>query len=93
MAELLPPTTTAANSADFTVAVGTPVRISLFNAAGGQLANDAFAFVEYKASNNQYFGAPEGGLDSFNQSLLLSAPGTYRVRKGAAAVAFGVDKD
>ncbi len=92
MAELIASGTTQADSADFTVAVGTPARISLFNATGAQVGGGS-AYIQYKASNGGYFDFPAGGLDGFNQSITLSAPGTYRVRKLASSVAFGVDKD
>ena len=90
MAELIAAGTTEADSADFTLAAGDQATLFLKDAAGPSVAADAIARLQIKSAAGEYFNA--GHLDSFNPAKILSAPGTYRVKRLAASSAFGVDK-
>jgi hypothetical protein len=92
MASLIASGTTADNSADFTVAAGTPVTISLHD-ADGVFGNDVAATVFIKSSGGVYRAVAGGNLSPQKPELVIDGPGTYRVSKYASAVAFGVDKD
>ena len=90
MAQLIASSASAATSSDFTVGAGESATISLFDADGANVYGSAR--VELKSSNNTYIFIPNGELNAVNSGLRITAPGTYRVTKDAAAVAFGVDK-
>lgn len=92
MASLISSGTTADSSADFTVAAGTPNTISLRD-ADGVLAGDVAAVIDIKSSDGVYRPVQNGSLHAHRPELVIDGPGTYRVRKFASAVAFGVDKD
>jgi hypothetical protein len=86
--------TTAANSADVSVAAGKTVVFSLFDANGSGVNIGALAFLQKKASNNVYTVFDR--LDSGNPVLAFSNPTTtaltVRVSKPAGS-AFGVELD
>lgn len=84
--------TTQADSADFTVAAGTPVTISLFD-ADGVFGNDVAATVFKKSSGAVYKPVAGASLTAMRQELVIDGPGEFRVTKYASVVAFGVDKD
>lgn len=84
--------TTEANSADFTVAAGTPVTISLFD-ADGVFGNDVAATLFKKSSGGVYRPVDGGNLSGQKPMLVIDGPGEFRVTKYASTVAFGVDKD
>ncbi len=90
MAELIAAGTAEADSADFTLASGDQATLFLKDAAGPRVSADAVAHVQIKSADGEYFQV--GHLDSYNPAKVLSAPGTYRVKRIANAVAFGVDK-
>lgn len=90
MAELIAAGTTEADSADFTLASGDQATLFLKDAAGPQVAGDAAAIVQIKSAAGEYFSA--GVIDAAVPAKVLSAPGTYRVKRLAASAAFGVDK-
>lgn len=90
MAELIASGTTQVDSADFTVTAGTPTKLMLKDAAGPQLPPDAVAYVQGK-SGTQYFTI--GELNCREIAKELYGAGTYRVRKMASTVAYGVDRD
>lgn len=90
MAELIAAGTPEADSADFTLAAGDQATLFLKDAAGPSVAADAIARLQIKSAAGEYFNA--GHLDSFSPAKVLSAPGTYRVKRLASSAAFGVDK-
>ena len=90
MAELIAVGTAQADSADFTNTSGTDLAIFLKTAASQTLPNDAKALIQVKSSEGAYFDI--GVLTAVEPMRLLSAPGTFRVRRLACAVGFGVDK-
>lgn len=92
MAQLIASGTTEANSADIVVAAGTPTTISLFN-ADGVFGNDVAATVFQKSSGGVYRPVLGGNLTAQKPALVIDAPGTFRVKKYASTVAFGVDRD
>lgn len=84
--ELLPIAATAESSADF--AVTEPVTVFI---KGGRVDGRSMsAFIEIKASTGQYTGV--GVLGDNEGALVIAAPGTYRVRREAGDVAFGVER-
>lgn len=92
MAQLIASGTVQADSADFTVAAGTPNTISLFD-ADGVFANDVAATLFIKSSGGVYRAVAGGNLTGQKPEIVIDGPGTYRVTKYASTVAFGVDKD
>lgn len=91
MAELIATSTSAADSADFTVNAGDSISILLKDGTSATaVTSSATALVQAK-SGTQYITI--GTVTGSNPLLVLSAPGTFRVSKLASAVAFGVDKN
>lgn len=90
MAELIASGTAEADSADFTLAAGEQVTLFLKDAAGTTVNPHGVAQVHIKSADGEYFMI--GKIDTSQPAAVLSAPGTYRVRRLAAAVAYGVDK-
>ena len=90
MAELIASGTAEADSADFTLAAGDQATLFLKDAAGTTVNPHGVAQVHIKSADGEYFLV--GKLDTAQPAAVLSAPGTYRVRRLAAAVAYGVDK-
>jgi hypothetical protein len=84
--------TTEDNSADFTVAAGTPTTISLFD-ADGVFGNDVAATLFKKSSGGVYRAVEGGNLTAMKPLLVIDGPGEFRVTKYASVVAFGVDQD
>ena len=91
MAQIIAPGTSADTSADIVLSYGQAATISLFQAGGGQVPNDCVAYIQQKSSNGTYADAPNGQIDSFNQSAMIIGASTWRVRKPASTNAFGVD--
>jgi hypothetical protein len=90
MAELIASGTTEADSADVTVAAGTPVTFCLKVASGAMVPRGSQALIQFKESGGNYITAAT--LDRYTPGLEVSAPGTYRVRRQAHTTAFGVDQ-
>ncbi len=88
MAVLIAATTSATNSADFTLASGDNVTLALVAAAA--IPSDAAAAIQFKSAGGVYFNI--GNLTQESPAKVLSAPGTFRVVLTAASVAVGVDK-
>lgn len=81
------PTLAAVNSSDIIVDA-TPVTLLAYT-ADGLFPSDVQIFVERKCGANWQL---EGMLKGY--SILVNAPGTYRLRKGATpyAIGFGIDE-
>lgn len=90
MAELIASGTTEADSADFTLTAGTSATLYLKDAAGSSVPPLSTAEVQIK-SGTEYFTV--GTLNIRAPAQVLTAVGTFRVRRMASAAAFGVDKD
>lgn len=90
MAELIASGTAEADSADFTLTTGQNCTLFLKDAAGDTVPPFSEALVQIKSAGLEYYTV--GVITGANPAQLLEAPGTYRVRKRAATVAFGVDK-
>lgn len=93
MAELIATGTAQADSADVVLSDGASATIGLFAAAGVSITGDCKAVVERKASNNEYYGLPDGTLGVGKREVQILGPATYRVRKYVSGVSFGVSKD
>lgn len=91
MTQLIAPSTAAATSADFTVASGSSATLSLSFSGLEAISPMAVADIQRKDSAGNY--ANIGQLSGGNPSMVLIAAGTFRVRKWAFSVAFGVDQD
>lgn len=76
--QLLAPGLTAASTSDITIAAGDSVLIGIFSSTPGNLPATGDFVIEYITP-----GAPNiiGYLNNANRSILLNAPGTYRVRR------------
>lgn len=83
--------TTQADSADIVIPAGGKATLSLFGATGPSVPQGAVALIQRKASNNAYI--TEQVLTTMTSSLVLDAEGTWRVRREANPVAFGVDQN
>lgn len=68
--------TTAADSADVTVAEGETLTVCLKDAAGPLVAPGARVDILLKDDAGQYFLV--GGLTSARSATVIAAPGTYR---------------
>lgn len=90
MAELIATSVDTATSADFTVLDGASATLFLKDAVSTKVHPDACASVQIKSADNQYFEI--GILDVTTPARVLQAPGTFRVVKYSAPVAYGVDK-
>jgi hypothetical protein len=86
--ELIASTTSAANSADITVTAGSQVTVSL-NGKDSAIDNNVVQ-VQLKSSAGEWMQV--GSLFSSQPAQSIVSPGTYRVRKLASALAFGVDR-
>jgi hypothetical protein len=91
MPQIIPIGTTQADSADIVIAAGAKATISLFAAAGPSIPQGAVALIQRKASNAQYF--TDSVLTNFSPATIVEAEGTYRVRREANGVGFGVDQN
>ena len=89
MAELIASGTTQADSADFVLADASAT-LYLKNATGSSVAPLCWASVQVK-SGSQYFNI--GHITGTEPLKVLTANGTFRVRKHASADSFGVDRD
>lgn len=90
MSTLIASGTTAATSADFTLADGQSTTLFLTDATGPDVANQAVALIQIKSAGGQYFTI--GRLTHDNPVQVLAAPGTYRVKRDVAPVAFAVEQ-
>lgn len=90
MAELIAAGITEVDSSDFTLTSGDQVTIFLKDAAGPTVGYDAIAMVQIKCAGGEYYNV--GRIDFDVPAKVLSAPGTYRVKKLASVASFGVDK-
>jgi hypothetical protein len=91
MANLIPSSTSQADSAPIVVAAGTPTTLALFSAVSQGLPNDAWA--EIKKQSSATTTEVVGRLTYQQKALVLDGPGTFLVTKGPSSVAFGVDQD
>lgn len=92
MAEILAPTTAAANSPDQVIAAGSSLTLTLKPATGAApLPQFTWASVLKKTSGGDYLSF--GTLSAGEPVLVLSAAGTFRVSKPASSIAFGVEAD
>lgn len=92
MAELIASSAGQADSADIALTAGASTTLYL-KTASATLPRDAVALVQVKSGSN-YFTV--GQIDAANPMQVLTAVGTFRVRKLAAAEtgsSFGVDRD
>lgn len=89
MAELIATGTTEADSSDFTLSSGASTTLYLKD-AGGLIPASCTAAIQIK-SGSLYFNV--GELNGTEPVKVLSATGTFRVRKFANAATFGVDRD
>lgn len=77
--------TTAATSADFTVAAASQIALFLIPAAAGQITDDCYASIQYKSGSDYTTIGTVG-----QEGIKLTAPGTYRVTRDLTGVSFGV---
>lgn len=84
MANLIPSGTTKVQSADFTVAAGTPVTVSVFPSRG-----DTRVDILLKNSDGTY--TAHGQLTPAEPVRVIRGPGTWAVLRQACANAIGVD--
>lgn len=90
MAVILASGVTEAASSDVVVTI--PVSIFLTDASGPTVHPDSLADVQKKSNGGEYFTI--GQLNLGNAfALSITSPGTYRVLRRAAAVAFAVEQD
>ena len=85
---LIAATTAAANSADFTVAVGAQAGVFLIPAAAGQVPDGCYADIQYK-SGSDYTTIGYVG----REGIKITAPGVYRVSKTQTGISFGVTSE
>lgn len=78
-----------ATSSDITVAAGTPVSLFLKDSAGPTVDTQCRAAIQQKTSTADYFTV--GELNGQNRSVVIDAPGTFRVQKYAGP-SFGVEQ-
>ena len=90
MAELIAPSTTTAASADFTLTDGQSTTIFLKDADSTKAHPNAVACIQIKSADGQYFEV--GVVDVTEPARVLQAPGTFRVVKYPAPLAYGVDR-
>jgi hypothetical protein len=90
MAEILASGTSVANSSTVTLAAGESATLALRVDADGGGANVQAAVQKQGSDTNWY---TIGVLSHKAPCMVLSAVGSFRVRRIAADVAFGVDKD
>lgn len=88
--ELIAVGNTQANSADITVAAGTPVTVFLKNGGASEVLDSAARCdIQVKGSGGFYYTI--GRLDGTDPIKVIDAPGTYRISKYAGP-SFGVDQ-
>ena len=85
--EILAVGTTAANSDDVVVAAGTPLTVSLKDAAGPAVDPGALVNILLKDDANEYFKVAQ--LDRGRPALIIDGAGTYRFSR-IAGVSCGV---
>ncbi|MCA0214520.1 MAG: hypothetical protein LCH79_15250 [Proteobacteria bacterium] len=90
MAVILASGITDANSSDVTVASGFTATVFLTDAAGPVLPADAQAEIQIKSDGGEYFTV--GRLTRDTPALVISGPGTYRVRRMACSSAILVEQ-
>lgn len=90
MAELIASGTTQVDSADFVLSAGSSATLFLKSAAGNSVPPLCAAYVQIK-SGTEYFNI--GTIDGNHPITVLTAAGTFRVRKLANIAAFGVDQN
>jgi hypothetical protein len=78
--QILAVNTTAADSADVVVA-GTPLTVSLKDAAGPRIAANALVHISIKDDAGQYFRV--GQLNTDKPVAVIDGPGTYRFSRVA----------
>lgn len=89
MAALIASSVAQTDSADIVLA-GTGTTLALVS-ADGNVPRDAQAVIQYKSAAGQYTTVDT--LSAAQPAVVLTATGTFRVRKYASAVAYGVDRD
>ncbi len=89
MANVLAIGNTAADSSDIAVVAGTPVTVYLVTADGSRPPADVNVQLVLVSAGGQYMQV--GGLDRFNNALVIDGPGTYRARRLASDGQVGVD--
>jgi hypothetical protein len=85
--ELLPVASGAANSADFTLAAGETATIALKDAASPEIESGPVVAVQLKDDAAAYWDIYL--MTRENNSVVISAAGTYRVRRVANGVSVG----
>lgn len=90
MAELIAAQTAQADSADIALASGSSTTFLLKGGSSDVLPANSVALLQAK-SGTQYVTI--GQIDSANPIKVLTATGTFRVRKLATSAAVGVDRD
>lgn len=97
---VLAPGTTAAQSSTVVVSTASGAKaLSLFTAAGGNLATDVVIPIERLNSSGTWsptglaLSGQSGSDGQRRPTLLLTAPGSYRANRPVISVATGVDAD
>ena len=91
MAVILGSGVTEAGSTDIIISAGSRATVFLSDAAGPMVDPASQAEVQIKSAGGEYFKV--GVLNSENAFIqAITAPGTYRVLRRAAAVAFAVEQ-
>lgn len=85
--EILPVATGVASSADIVVASGDEKTVFAKDSTEGRIAYNARLYVEIKDDAGLYFIVDEMTPDK--QAIVLSAAGTYRVRRAGNGAAVG----
>lgn len=91
MAAIIASGTTETASSDIVVAAGTPTTLHVNTASGALLTGSDKALVQIKSAGSQYTTIAE--LTRSQPAVVVDGPGTYRVLRLAATVAFAVDQD
>jgi hypothetical protein len=92
MAAFLAAGTNAVGSADFTLASGDVVTLFLIDAADTDgITADAQIDLQIKSSGGMYYSVD--ALTYEKPSMMLTAPGTFRLYRRACTVAVGADKN
>jgi hypothetical protein len=90
MANIIPKSTDAAVSADFTLTDGQTTTLFLSGGTNNSVDPAALALIQIKAGT-EYFTVAR--LDVTNPGLVLQAPGTFRVQKRPSPVNIGVERE
>lgn len=91
MAALIASSPAASNSAEFILADGQSVQLSI-NCVPEETPRTVAAQIQYKTSDATWTNIPGGRLSADQPVMVLTGPGTYRVAKGSSPVSFGIDK-